>query len=153
MLMSLFNYFYLSQLIFATADLGQVRPLGEACIAKHTPYYSSSNTRLKTIDEKLLISHEFRVFSYIFPQLPANGYPITFEEGGRMGTGQHEGDGWRIQNNELHVLNQNGNVTSRYRFHSRCNSLASEVRIGDSTILMEIAIISENSEDRRSGGH
>ncbi|MGI9316698.1 MAG: hypothetical protein ACR2QW_05150 [bacterium] len=128
--------------IFAGNALGQVESISTVCLAKRAPNYNDADNRmLMSLTEDMLVDNRFRLFSYVFSMLPADGYPITFESDGGIGPGQFEGAGWKVRNNELLLLNEDQVATKTYKYNGRCNSLTSTVLMGEVSILMEIAIV------------
>jgi len=122
--------------------IAQAQPLNRLCIARDAPsYIESENAQLTALSRETLVNNQFGLFSLVYPALPGNGYPVHFDDEGIMHGSQFDGALWEIKDGDLLVKSNDGEISRVFVYDLKCNSLASDLKTGDQTVLMELAII------------
>lgn len=122
--------------------LAQTQPVDRLCVARDAPsYVESENAQLMVLSAEMLTNNRFGLFSLVYPVLPKNGYPVHFDDEGIMHGSQYDGSLWEISDGDLLVKSKNGTILRVFTYDHLCNSLTSDVNMGDQTVLMELAIV------------
>ncbi|MBT8078771.1 MAG: hypothetical protein KJO31_09330 [Gammaproteobacteria bacterium] len=132
---------------FAATAEPDAQPLGSMCLARESATFDAAeNARLASLSREILTTRQFGLFSFVYSIMPRDGYPLSFDADGTVQAMQFDGARWTLENRELQLWNANDEVFRTFRYNSRCNSLTSIVKMGDQSILMEIAIVVPASE-------
>ncbi|HKJ18737.1 MAG TPA: hypothetical protein VJ984_15390 [Xanthomonadales bacterium] len=133
--------FYLLMFVLPAVVFGDGQSLDRSCLANQAPAYDAQkNIELTALNRDMLVGNKFGLFSFVYPALPKNGYPIEFLEDGKIEAMQFGRSRWELIQGELHLTDDHG-VLQVFTYDSRCKSLTSPVRLSDQTVLMELAIV------------
>lgn len=122
--------------------IAQTQAVNRLCIARDAPsYVESENAQMTALSREILTKNRFGLFSLVYPVLPGNGYQVHFNDDGIIHGSQFDGILWEIKDGDLLLKSKNGAILRTFGYDHLCNSLASEVNVGDQTVLMELAIV------------
>jgi hypothetical protein len=136
------NFLTLSLFVLPLFAFAQTQPVSRFCIARDAPsYVESENAQMTTLTREILTKNQFGLFSLVYPAQPGNGYQVHFDDDGIMHGSQFGGALWELRDGDLLIKNENGAALRAFYYDHVCNSLISDVNVGDQTVLMELAIV------------
>ncbi len=104
---------------------------------------STPHVLAAALTSELLVEHEFRHFSVVYPVSPAGGYPIGFNPDGTVESENFRDMRWRISEDGALVIEAAPGVHHEWRYDERCGTLFRELEFGEGRAASEIYMVED----------
>lgn len=129
-------------LLLPLSALPASQPVDSICLANQSANFDhAANAKMDALTQEILTTHPFGLFSLVYPIVPEDGFPLTFDADGTVHARQFDGARWTLDNGEVRLWNSSNEVFRTFRYSAKCNTLTSTAMADGQSILIEIAIV------------